>query len=160
MRHAKPDQAVDSVDPPLDPSSETRASIDRAAREIATLLADPVKLVVFSSPARRAFQTAEALLEDRWIKEHSLTESPEVSLALEEGTFAHNSGYDRSMRWISTLHDMAGLAIRYAPPNHERGIILITHEPVIPEIPILNKRPRRRLNLDHIGLNHFSWINT
>lgn len=150
-RHAKPTFDKDFLDPGIDIKKE-QSSIDKTARLIAITLKDRHReqLCVYSSPKRRAIETARALINtpdliemvngeitpDKDLDEHSLD------------SFEPNEFFNS---WNESLSRFASLAIKYTTNNIIPALLVVTHESVMYRIPEL-KWP----NTDYLGVNAFS----
>jgi hypothetical protein len=155
VRHGLPGQDG-SFDPGLHPSGF--ADIDATALAISQELGSTGQIMVFSSPAKRALQTAERLLHHPALQSMSLQDSVEVSSALGEDAFASLSDPDQSLGWVATLHDMADRVISQGLVNSKPALILVTHQPVLLGTLLRGRRLKQdQLSLQHAGSNHFVW---
>ena len=145
MRHALPLDG--SQDTGVDPSALD--AIDEAALVISLQFQEPTIVTVFASPALRAVQTAEALLRNSALE--TTQSEPEVWSELAEGALDSYGDYDRSLKWMSTIFNMAKVAILNAG-DRRPVMVLVTHDPVLRQMPHLKGRD---IKTDHAQPNHF-----
>lgn len=151
VRHAKPSGSQEDMDPGIDAANQQQ-DIDDAALTISTILeaTSSNSLAVFSSPKRRAVETAVALACSSHLS------------GLFDGTFASRSDLDESIfrgstldqvqaKWDTILPSIAAMALANSAENVMPTILLVTHEPVIGTIPYIAQP-----NIKHLGINEFT----
>lgn len=150
-RHAVPEHRRYEEDPGIHPEIAPR-QIHGAAWAIFCVLeaVDHEKLVVVSSPARRAIETAQALAETKDLQRF-VTGDPIVSSDVGENAFDNLSEYDASLTWLAVMSRLVDSATEVTDDLKSTSLLVVTHEPVIRTMKPYLPRP----NLDPLGVNEF-----
>lgn len=154
VRHASPEHRRYDEDPGIHPEISL-TQIYRAAFVINDILDEEgkEKLVILSSPKRRAVETAEALANSQELADF-VVGIPVISSDLDEKAFDGMSQYDASLKWLPVMSRLVDTAMELTSEAESTSLLLVTHEPVIRTMRSYLQRP----NLDPLGVNEFKTI--
>ena len=148
LRHARTLRDRDK-DPGIDPEFLDRLEI--AASLVSKVLLGQGQITIFASPARRTVETAERLLQSPYLSNSRQT-TPDISHHLVEGAFRDSKENDKIQHWEAALREMGQQAIEQTDEGSIPGLVLVTHGPVIRDIPHLKGRD---IDVGHLGFNYF-----
>jgi len=150
-RHAKPENNIE-VDPGINKMRATK-DISSAAWTIFSGLEDvnTEGLVIFTSPKRRAIETAYGFAESNDLS-GMVVGQPVIDIDLDDRDFDIMSRDERTLKWAPVLERLAQTALSMKDNEKLPSILLITHEPIIRSIPQLDYGR----NLNNLGINEFT----
>jgi hypothetical protein len=128
--------------------------IESSATEIALAMGGAGKIIVGTSPVRRAYETAEGLLSSNALSQMVSQEKPTTVGILGEAGYYSLDRFGGNIVVFIKLSELAESIPRAPEAEGPRGLVLVTHDTILRDI-VRNFGSRQTVNTDYAGVNRF-----